>query len=251
MSNIIIEAYVAEAINYDNFRVPYRDIQKMREYYNKGSNPKALASTVKTLDKAVSRYYISIATGWNTCAQTFYDRCISLGASKEDLDKIYDKAIKDKSIDIGRTQNGVSNNVSKQEDKPKQTVKATQTPKPIEKPRKVVKAKDDDDFFPFESAINEISRGDLIKLNKAKYDYVTKNAKKLIKDKIDLDITNTLILRWIKGRNWEGGLGGGKDVDRMYERLMSEHNLNFGDVDKRFEKLCQFWEEECELEGIK
>lgn len=150
MSNLIIEAYIQEAINYDNFKVPSRDIQKMREYYTKGSNPKALASTVKTLDKAVSRYYISIATGWNTCAQTFYDRCISLGASKEDLDKIYDKAIKDKSIDIGRTQSGVSmdSNKSSVVTPPKSNVT-------IKQPRKVVQAKVDNntDSFPFESAM--------------------------------------------------------------------------------------------------
>jgi hypothetical protein len=146
----IIEAYISEAINYDNFKVPSRDIQKMKEYYTKGSSPKALANTVKTLDKAVSRYYISVATGWQECENSFYDRCIALGAMAGDLAKVYSQARKDKSIDIGQT------NTSKQEVKPKQTVKSTQTPKPIEKPRKVVKAKvdNDDDFFPFESIVN-------------------------------------------------------------------------------------------------
>ena len=150
--SIIIEAYISEAINYDNFKVPSRDIQKMKEYYTKGSNPKALANTVKTLDKAVSRYYISVATGWQECENSFYDRCIALGAMAGDLAKVYSQARKDKSIDIGISQSGIS----KSEDKPKQTVKSTQTPKPIEKPRKVIKAKvdSDDDFFPFESTVN-------------------------------------------------------------------------------------------------
>ena len=94
-----------------------------------------------------------------------------------------------------------------------------------------------------ESSINEISKLELITQNKAWYKYVQDNADKLVKDKIDNAITKSLILRWIKGRNWEGGLGNGKDVDNMFEKLMSQYGLDADDLDSRFDKLCDFWED--------
>lgn len=94
-----------------------------------------------------------------------------------------------------------------------------------------------------ESSINEISKLELITQNKAWYKYVQDNADKLVKDKIDNAITKSLILRWIKGRNWEGGLGNGKDVNNMFEKLMSQYGLDADDLGSRFDKLCDFWED--------
>ena len=81
-----------------------------------------------------------------------------------------------------------------------------------------------------------------MKENKAKYQYVQDNVDKLVKDKIDNAITKSLILRWIKGRNWEGGLGNGKDVNNMFERLMKDYGLDADNLGDRFDKLCDFWE---------
>jgi hypothetical protein len=92
--------------------------------------------------------------------------------------------------------------------------------------------------------INEISKLDLMKLSKARYKYVQDNASKLVKDKIDLAITNSLILRWIKGRNWEGGLGSGKDVDKMFIKLQNDYGLGDDDLGDRFTRLCDFWEDQ-------
>lgn len=94
-----------------------------------------------------------------------------------------------------------------------------------------------------EEAINEISRLELMNQNKAKFKYVQDNVDKLVKDKIDNAITKSLILRWIKGRNWEGGLGNGKDVNNMFDKLMSEYDLDADDLGSRFDRLCDFWED--------
>ena len=119
----LVEGYtpIEEALDYKTFKVPKRDIQKMTEYLSKGSNPKTLANTVKDIDKAVSRYYISVSAGWEACEDSFYNRCIDLGVSKEDLKIVRDRALKDKSIDIGSVDND-----SKKEDKPRKTIQANQ-----------------------------------------------------------------------------------------------------------------------------
>lgn len=92
------------------------------------------------------------------------------------------------------------------------------------------------------SQVNEISRLDLMNINKKRYEYVQNNASKLIKDDIDKAITDTLILRWVKGRNWEGGLGAGKDIDKMCDKLMSEYNIGADNLGDRFDRLMDFWE---------
>jgi hypothetical protein len=87
------------------------------------------------------------------------------------------------------------------------------------------------------SQVNEISRLDLMSINKKRYEYVQNNASKLIKDDIDKAITDTLILRWVKGRNWEGGLGAGKDIDKMCDKLMSEYSMGADNLGDRFDRL--------------
>ena len=97
--------YVYESIPTfpSQFKPSKRDIQKMTEYFGKGSNPKTLANTVKDAEKALSRYYISVSTGWKACEDSFYNRCIELGLDKSYIDEVRDKALKDKSINIGDT----------------------------------------------------------------------------------------------------------------------------------------------------
>lgn len=161
-----------------NFKVPKRDIQKMTEYFNKGSNPKTLANTVKDADKAKSRYYIATATGWEDCAKEFYRRCKELGVSEADLKQIHDKAASDKGIDIGSVQ-AVKTTTSSS---------STVSSKPA---RKVISATDDTGFVPasgvpFESAIevNESNENGVI-------------ISKCVKGLSDKDIKN--ILSYVKG----------------------------------------------------
>ena len=87
------------------------------------------------------------------------------------------------------------------------------------------------------------SKLEIMQANKKRYEFVTKNASKLIKDDIDLEITNSIILRWIKGRNWEGGLGSGKDIDKLYSSLADKYNTDFDDIYNRANNLMKFWED--------
>jgi hypothetical protein len=131
-SKITIPANTQPSGEYTNFKVPNRDIQKMSEYFNKGSNPKTLANTVKDKDKAVARYYIAVSTGWKECEDSFYNRCIELGISEGDLNEIREKALKDKSINIGDTSNvstikstkASSSSINKQSSSSRKTIDA-------------------------------------------------------------------------------------------------------------------------------
>ena len=98
--------------------------------------------------------------------------------------------------------------------------------------------------------IVEISKLDLINLNKKRYEFVQKNSSKFIKDKIDKEITDSLILRWIKGKNWEGGLGNGRDVDKMIESICDKLNLDPDDLLDRFDNLVDKWEDIFKKEGL-
>lgn len=163
---------------YNNFKVPNRDIQKMTEYFNKGSNPKTLANTVKDVVKALARYYIAVSTGWKECEDSFYNRCKELGVSEADLKQIHDKAASDKGIDIGSVQ-AVKTTTSSS---------STVSNKPE---RKVISATDDTGFVPasgvpFESAIevNESNENGAV-------------ISRCIKGLSDKDIKN--ILSYVKG----------------------------------------------------
>ena len=63
----------------------FRDITKMKEYFSKGSNPEALARTVKDMNKAVNRYAIAKSIGWNDAAWEFERRAKQLGATEDDF----------------------------------------------------------------------------------------------------------------------------------------------------------------------
>lgn len=76
------------------FKPSKTDMEKMYGYYEKSSNPDALARTVKDIDKAQSRYFIALAMGWEDTAKAFRSRCIELGATKELVDEIAVQASK-------------------------------------------------------------------------------------------------------------------------------------------------------------
>lgn len=56
------------------FQPDKRDLQKMKEYKDKGSNPSAMANTVKDINKALSRYFIACAMNWGAAEEAFYER---------------------------------------------------------------------------------------------------------------------------------------------------------------------------------
>ena len=53
-----------------------------------------------------------------------------------------------------------------------------------------------------------------------------------------------------KGRNWEGGLGAGKDIDKMCDKLMSEYGLGADNLGDRLDKLMDFWEAQFKKDKI-
>lgn len=65
-----------------------RDVKKMLEYKSKGSNPEALARSVKDIEKAINRYSISRAIGWDEAEDAFYNRLLELGLSEDDIDSL-------------------------------------------------------------------------------------------------------------------------------------------------------------------
>ena len=64
-----------------------RDIKKMEEYRAKGSSPRALANTVRTLEKCLNRWAIATCMGWEEASEAFYRRGWQLGATDEDFEE--------------------------------------------------------------------------------------------------------------------------------------------------------------------
>ena len=62
-----------------------------------------------------------------------------------------------------------------------------------------------------------------------KFEIINENKAKYLKcqlwasqqDGLPKFVANEITLRWIKGRNWEGGLGNGKDSQKAFERVVS------------------------------
>ena len=65
-----------------------RDIEKMLDYYSKGSRPEVLARTVKDVNKAMSRAVIANAMGWKGCSKAFKNRSKELGATYADMAEV-------------------------------------------------------------------------------------------------------------------------------------------------------------------
>ena len=63
---------------YSNFEPSKRDLEKMKYYYSKNSNPNQVASSIKNLDKCLSRFFIAEVLNWKSCSQALYERAIDL-----------------------------------------------------------------------------------------------------------------------------------------------------------------------------
>ena len=84
-----------------------------------------------------------------------------------------------------------------------------------------------------------MSYGELMKVNKARYAWLMEQIEGL--EGLSKMVAETLTAKWIKGRKWEGGLGNGKDVDRMYEKLM-DAGYSFEEIDAEFERQMDWVE---------
>jgi len=75
------------------FQPDKRDLLKMKEYKDKGSNPSAMANTVKDINKALSRYFIACVMNWKSAKNAFHERILYLAGWNE-FDK-YRKIMED------------------------------------------------------------------------------------------------------------------------------------------------------------
>ena len=86
---------INEANNFlaNNFKLSDRNIEKMINYIDKGTDPERLANSIKTVDKAVSRYIIAELLNYKNYAYQLKKRAIRLGVSEEELNKALANAV--------------------------------------------------------------------------------------------------------------------------------------------------------------
>lgn len=74
------------------FIITDRDVEKMINYIDKGTSPERLANSIKTADKAVSRYIIATLLGYNKYAYYLKQKAFELGITPIELKKSLDNA---------------------------------------------------------------------------------------------------------------------------------------------------------------
>lgn len=79
---------------------------------------------------------------------------------------------------------------------------------------------------------------EMMKENKAKYLKCQLWASQ--QDGLSKFVATEITLRWIKGRNWEGGLGNGKDSQKAFERVMAL-GYTFEEVEAEFERQTEIF----------
>ena len=92
------------------FIITDRDVEKMINYIDKGTSPERLANSIKTANKAVSRYVIATLLGYNKYAYYLKQKAFELGVEPIELKKSlenttipekYKELIKSKETGIG------------------------------------------------------------------------------------------------------------------------------------------------------
>lgn len=76
----------------NNFKLSDRNIEKMINYIDKGTDPERLANSIKTADKAVSRYIIATLLGYNKYAYYLKQKAFDLGVEPIELKKSLENA---------------------------------------------------------------------------------------------------------------------------------------------------------------
>lgn len=74
------------------FIITDRDVEKMINYIDKGTSPERLANSIKTADKAVSRYIIASLLGYNKYAYYLKQKALDLGVEPIELKKSLENA---------------------------------------------------------------------------------------------------------------------------------------------------------------
>ena len=74
------------------FIITDRDVEKMINYIDKGTSPERLANSIKTADKAVSRYIIATLLGYNKYAYYLKQKALDLGVEPIELKKSLENA---------------------------------------------------------------------------------------------------------------------------------------------------------------
>lgn len=69
-----------------------RDLDRMLDYFLKGSIPHQLATTVRNVNKVMARLFIATAMGWTECAKAFEERCYEKNVSREIVEEIKKQA---------------------------------------------------------------------------------------------------------------------------------------------------------------
>lgn len=69
-----------------------RDLDRMLDYFLKGSIPHQLAQTVRNPNKAMARLFIATAMGWTEAADEFENRCYEKNVSREIVEEIKKQA---------------------------------------------------------------------------------------------------------------------------------------------------------------
>lgn len=91
--------------------------------------------------------------------------------------------------------------------------------------------------------VSEASRIEVINQNKARYEFVENNYKSICKTAYEKDLARNIILRWVKGKNWEGGLGNGKDIDKLIEKLAEIYDKSPEVVCDDIDTQIKAWED--------
>ena len=88
-----IKALVQELENSSKtFMITDRDVEKMINYIDKGTSPERLANSIKTANKAVSRYVIATLLGYNNYAHYLKQKALELGVEPIELKKSLENA---------------------------------------------------------------------------------------------------------------------------------------------------------------
>ena len=88
-----IKALVQELENSSKtFKISDRDVEKMIDYIDKGTSPERLANSIKTVDKAVSRYIIATLLGYDNYAYSLKQKALELGVEPIELKKSLENA---------------------------------------------------------------------------------------------------------------------------------------------------------------
>lgn len=85
-----------------------RELDKMAEYYKKGSNPKSLASSVSDPNKALSRFFLARSLKWEPSWRAFFNRYLNLVGGAGEILVAYPSGKRNKHINVDLVLDGAT-----------------------------------------------------------------------------------------------------------------------------------------------